>query len=63
MAIQASLSQLQEAEDELQELKANYPEAYEKMAELVDERRNCGYKNLCKMMMESTTPKELKGID
>lgn len=60
MGAAASLEELQQVENELESLKMKYPEAYEDFAELFQQNRGVGYKNICKMLMGEKTAKELK---
>lgn len=63
MSAVASLEDLQQVQKELQSLKMKDEEMYEDFVDLFKRNRSVGYKNICKMLMEETTPEELKGIE
>lgn len=63
MSAVASLEELKQVENELKSLKMKDEEMYEDFVELFKRNRSVGYKNICKMLMEETTPEELKGVD
>ena len=63
MSAVASLEDLKQVQKELQSLKMKDEEMYEDFVELFKRNRSVGYKNICKMLMEETTPEELKGIE
>lgn len=63
MSAVAELEDLKQVEKELQSLKMKDEEMYEDFVELFKRNRSVGYKNICKMLMEESTPEELKGID
>lgn len=63
MPSMASLEDLERANEELEALEMKHPEAYGDFAEFFDRNRSLGYKNLCRLLMDEQTPKELKGID
>lgn len=57
------LEDLERTNNELEALKVKFPEAHDDFAEFYNDNRTLGYGNLCKMLREEQTPKELKGID
>ncbi|MFB6344898.1 MAG: hypothetical protein ABEK50_03885 [bacterium] len=63
MSAVASLEELKQVQNELKSLKMKDEEMYEDFVELFKRNRSVGYKNICKMLMEETTPEELKGVD
>jgi hypothetical protein len=63
MPTAASFEDLERTYQEIQSLQMKHPEAYQDIAELIDRNRSVGYKNLCKLLLEETTPGELKGVD
>lgn len=63
MSAVASLEDLKQVQKELQSLKMKDEEMYEDFVELFKRNRSVGYKNICKMLMEETTPEELKGVE
>lgn len=63
MSAVAELEDLKQVQKELQSLKMKDEEMYEDFVELFKRNRSVGYKNICKMLMEESTPEELKGIE
>ncbi len=63
MSAVAELEDLKQVQKELQSLKMKDEEMYEDFMELFKRNRSVGYKNICKMLMEESTPAELKGIE
>lgn len=63
MSAVASIEELRQVKNELESLKMKDEEIYEDFVELFKRNRSVGYKNICKLLMEETTPEELKGID
>jgi hypothetical protein len=57
------LDDLERADEELQSLEMKYPDAYEDFVAFFERNRSLGYTNLCKLLMGTQTPKELKGLD
>jgi hypothetical protein len=58
----ASLAELQAANNELNQLKEQHPEAYAAVSGLFRKHRSIGYKNICKMLLGEATPEKLKGM-
>ena len=58
----ASLEELQAAQNDLNQLKEKFPEAYTGFSALFRQHRSIGYKNICKMLLGEATPEKLKGI-
>lgn len=63
MAAEAPLEELERVKNELESLKMKDEEIFEDFVELFKRNRSVGYKNICKMLMGETTPRELKGLD
>lgn len=63
MSAVAELEDLKQVQKELQSLKMKNEEMYEDFVELFKRNRSVGYKNICKILMEESTPEELKGIE
>jgi len=63
MPAEAPLEELERVRNELESLKMKNEEIYDDFVELFKRNRSVGYKNICKMLMEETTPRELKGLD
>lgn len=63
MSAVASIEDLRQVQNELESLKMKDEEIYEDFVELFKRNRSVGYKNICKMLMEESTPEELKGLD
>ncbi len=63
MAAEAPLEELERVENELESLKMKFPDAYEDFVDLFKRNRSIGYKNICKMLMGESDPRELKGLD
>ena len=63
MPAYASLEDLTEVSEKLQQLKEKHPEAYDDFAALFKSSRKVGYKNICKMLLGEATPKDLKGME
>lgn len=61
MPTAAPLEELERVYEEIQSLKMKHPDAFEEFADLFRRNRSVGYKNMSKMLMGETTPKELKG--
>lgn len=58
----ASLEELKAVQEDLNTLKTTYPEAYTAIASLLRKHRKIGYKNICKLLLEESTPEKLKGL-
>jgi hypothetical protein len=56
----ASLEELKEIKAKLDEIKAQHPEGYNAIKELLATKRSVGYKNIIKMFLGETTPEKLK---
>lgn len=63
MSAVASLEELRQVANELESLKMKDEEIYRDFVELFKRNRSVGYKNICKLLMEETTPEELKGVE
>ena len=59
----ATLEELREVYSTTQKLKADFPDAYSGVTQLLKTYRKVGYKNICKLILGETTPEKLKGID
>jgi rubrerythrin len=60
MSAVADLEDLKQVKKELESLKMKDEEIYNDFVDLFKRNRSVGYKNICKMLMEETTPEELK---
>lgn len=56
----ATLEELQAVGRQIEQFKAEHPEAYQAMVELLKKNRRVGYKNICKILIGETTPEQLK---
>jgi formiminotetrahydrofolate cyclodeaminase len=63
MAAEAPLEELQRVKNELEGLKMKDEEIYNDFVQFFKKNRSIGYKNICKLLMEEVTPKELKGLE
>ena len=63
MPAQADLKDLEAVQLQLELLKADSPEFFLKFKELLKKNRQVGYKNICKLILEETTPRKLKGLE
>ena len=59
----ASLKDLEAVQLQLELLKADNEDFYLKFRDLIKKHRQVGYKNICKLILEETTPKKLKGLE
>jgi len=59
----ASLEELESVFADLEILKNDQPEYYERFAALFKKHRKVGYKNICKMLLGEATPRKLKGLE
>ena len=59
----ASLEELKEVEEHLNQLKVRHAEAYADVVELFRRHRKVGYKNICKMVIGEATAEKLKGLE
>ena len=62
MPAEASLEDLTEVNNKLQQISSDHPEAYREMSELFRSYRRVGYKNICKLLLGEATPEKLKGL-
>ena len=53
------LEKLTAAANEIALLKESYPEAFVAIVTLCKNQRSVGYRNLCRLIMDETTPEEL----
>ncbi len=58
----ATLEELKAIDAALKKLKEQFPDAYEKFAQLFRENRKIGYKNIVKLLIGEATPEKLKGL-
>jgi len=63
MPAAADLKDLEAVQLQLELLKGEVPDAYKKFQDLFKKYRQVGYKNICKMLLEESTPRKLKGLD
>ena len=60
MAAICTLEELKAVHDAIKEFKQEQPEAYSDLKDLLKINRKVGYKNICKLILEETTPEKLK---
>ena len=63
MPAQAELKDLEAVQLQLELLKADNPEVYNKFKDIIKKNRQVGYKNICKLILEEASPKKLKGLE
>ncbi len=56
----ATLEELKGVEKVIEEIKKEYPEAWEDIKEFLKAYRKYGYKNICKIFIGEETPESLK---
>lgn len=59
----ATLQELEAVQLQLELLKTDNIEFYNKFKDLIKKHRQVGYKNICKLILEEATPKKLKGME
>lgn len=63
MPAAADLKDLEAVNLALELLKGENPDYYKKFQELFKKYRMIGYKNICKLLLDESTPKKLKGVE
>lgn len=63
MPAEVPLEELERVMQELESLKMKAPEVFDDFVQLFKRNRSVGYKNICKLLMGESTPRELKGLD
>lgn len=56
----ASIEDLRAIEVGVKELKNQHPDAIADVQHFIVAHRKCGYKAICKLLLEETTPEDLK---
>jgi hypothetical protein len=56
----ASIEDLKAIESDVKELKKQHPQAVADVQHFVMAHRKCGYKAICKLLLEESTPEDLK---
>ena len=59
----APLEKIEAAHGDFIHFRNNFPEAYEELSKLIKKHRKIGYKNMNKLLLDETNPKELKGVE
>lgn len=59
MPTSVPLEKLTAAANEIDLFKQSYPDAFKAVVNLFRKQRSVGYRNLCRLIMEETTPEEL----
>lgn len=59
----ASLEDLKKLSSEIQEIKKKYPEACERITQVIKKNRKIGYRNFCKLFLGEKTPEGLKSTE
>ena len=62
MASIATLEDLKAVQSDLDQIRSQYPDVYKVVADMFRKHRKVGYKNICKMFLDESTPEKLKGL-